>query len=270
MHLRPLTRTASLSALAVVLTSALATAAAPASAAAPVYAALGDSYSSGVGTNNYYSDSGSCKRSSQGYPSLWSASHAAVLTFAACSGAKTADVLNNQLGGLSAATTMVTITIGGNDAGFTTVMQNCVLQSDAGCKSAVDSAVAFARGTLPGRLDNVYTAIRGRAPNATVVVLGYPHFYRIGGTCVVGISDTKRGYINYGADVLASVTATEVAKFGGFRYVDTRGVYTGHEICASGEWWLHSVDWFHLSESYHPTVNGYRYGYLAALNASIG
>src|SRR5690349_650762 len=93
---------------------------APATASAGTnYVALGDSYSSGVGTDNYLNDGTSCDRSPQGYPALWAAAHSvSSFSLVACSGAATADVLNNQLGGLSASTSLVTITIGGNDAGF--------------------------------------------------------------------------------------------------------------------------------------------------------
>jgi lysophospholipase L1-like esterase len=161
---------------------------------------LGDSYSSGVGTDNYYSDGTSCDRSPQGYPALWSAAHGtASFDLAACSGAKTSDVLSGQLGGLSASTNLVTITIGGNDAGFTTVMENCIIDSDSSCQSQVSSAETYIHNTLPGLLDNVYANIRSHAPNAQVVVLGYPRFYQVPGSCVVGISDTKRTAIDGGS-----------------------------------------------------------------------
>src|SRR5215469_17260323 len=108
------------------------------------YVALGDSYSSGTGTDDYYNDGTSCDRSPEGYPALWAAAHsAASFDLAACSGAKTTDVLSGQLGGLSSATNLVTITIGGNDAGFSTVMEDCVLESDSSCVSAVDNAESF-------------------------------------------------------------------------------------------------------------------------------
>src|ERR1700754_1011327 len=90
-----------------------------AQAAAPAYVALGDSYSSGNGAGNYISSSGDCHRSNSAYPALWaSANSPSSFTFAACSGAVTTDVINSQLGSLNASTGLVTLTIGGNDAGF--------------------------------------------------------------------------------------------------------------------------------------------------------
>src|SRR5436190_9331779 len=81
------------------------------------YVALGDSYSSGTGTRTYFDST--CQRSVYAYPYLLSQRRANTqLTFAACSGAKTGDVLNNQVSSVTSDTKIVTITIGGNDAGF--------------------------------------------------------------------------------------------------------------------------------------------------------
>lgn len=243
----------------------------PAAAAGANYVALGDSYSSGVGTGDYYSDGTSCDRSPEGYPALWAAAHGtSSFTLAACSGAKTGDVLSGQLGGLSSATTLVTITIGGNDAGFSTVMEDCILDSDSGCVSEVNSAENYIKTTLPGLLDNVYSSIRSHAPNASVVVLGYPRFYQVPGSCIVGLSDTKRTAINGGADQLDTTISGEVAKYSGFHFADVRSAFSAHEICSSGTSWLHSVDWTDITESYHPTSAGYSGGYLPVLDSVTG
>lgn len=245
----------------------LTTLSAPASAATQNYVALGDSYSSGVGTGGTYSGGG-CKRSTNAYPQLWANSHKpASFKFVACSGAVTSDVLNNQVSSLSASTSLVTISIGGNDAGFVDVITTCTLNSDSTCANRVEQGKTFARNTLPARLDNVYQAIKQRSPSARVVVLGYPRFYKVPGSCNVGLSDTKRAAINSGADVLAEVTAQRAAA-AGFRFVDVRGAWAGHEIC-SGDWWLNSLTW-PIEESYHPNKNGQARGYLPALNAVTG
>ena len=90
----------------------------PAVAAGTTYVALGDSYSSGTGTRSYISDGTSCQRSVYAYPSLDAAALGLTLSFRACSGATVADVTNTQLSALSSATAYVTISVGGNDAGF--------------------------------------------------------------------------------------------------------------------------------------------------------
>lgn len=156
--------------------------AAPARAADPTdYAALGDSYSSGVGT---VAASGTCARSPQGYPQLWVDTHAvSSFAFVACSGATTDDVLANQLDALNGGTDLVTISIGGNDAGFASTILTCKFGSDSDCLTALGRADTYIDTVLPGKLDRTYAAISGRAPNARVVVLGYPHLYEQGTGC---------------------------------------------------------------------------------------
>jgi lysophospholipase L1-like esterase len=226
------------------------------------YVALGDSYSSGVGAGSYISSSGSCDRSTNAYPYLWNAAHSpSSFAFDACSGATTDDVINNQLGSLTSGTSLVSLTIGGNDAGFSDVMTTCVLQSDSACISRINTAKAYVDSTLPGKLDNAYNAISAKAPNARVVVLSYPRFYLLGQTCL-GLSDTKRSAINDAADYMDAAIQKRVAAHG-FVFADVRSAFSTHEIC-SGDSWLHSVNWLDISESYHPTAAGHSGGYLPA------
>jgi hypothetical protein len=236
-------------------------------AASGGYVALGDSYSSGVGAGSYLAGSGDCKRSTKAYPYLWAAAHSpSSFDFTACSGARTGDVLASQLTPLSAATGLVSISVGGNDAGFADVMTTCVLQSDSSCLARINTAKAYVDSTLPGQLDGVYSAIRSKAPNAQVVVLGYPRFYKLGTGCV-GLSETKRKAINDAADYLDTAIAKRAANFG-YVFGDVRTTFTGHEIC-SGSSWLHSLNWLNIGESYHPTAAGQLGGYLPVFNGLV-
>ncbi|MFJ9874245.1 SGNH/GDSL hydrolase family protein [[Kitasatospora] papulosa] len=236
------------------------------SAAAVDYVALGDSYSSGVGAGSYDSASGDCKRSTRAYPALWkAANNPASFAFTACSGARTGDVTAGQLGPLNSATDLVSISIGGNDAGFADVMTTCVLQSEATCLNRIATARAYVDSTLPGKLDSVYSAISAKAPSARVVVLGYPRFYQLGGSCIAGLSEKERTAINGAADYLNAATAKRAADHG-FTFGDVTSTFTGHEIC-SGSAWLHSVNWLNIGESYHPTAAGQSGGYLPVLNS---
>ncbi|MEV0222521.1 SGNH/GDSL hydrolase family protein [Streptomyces sp. NPDC050704] len=235
--------------------------------AATGYVALGDSYSSGVGAGGYIGSSGDCKRSTRAYPSLWAAAHSpSSFHFTACSGARTGDVLANQLGPLGAGTGLVSITVGGNDAGFVDVMTTCVLQPTSACLARIDTAKAYVDSTLPGKLDTVYSAISAKAPSAQVVVLGYPRFYKLNGGCVAGLSETERAAINNAADYLDSAIAKRAADHG-FAFGDVRPTFTGHEIC-SGSPWLHSLNLLNIGESYHPTAAGQSGGYLPVLNGA--
>lgn len=233
--------------------------------AAQSYVAVGDSYSSGVGAGDY-GDSGDCKRSENAFPVLWSnANSPDSFDFTACSGAKTGDVVNNQLGPLNDSTTLVSVSVGGNDAGFADVMITCVLQGESACISAAEDARGYMTGTLPGQLDSAYDAISAKAPNAEVVVLGYPRMYELGGSCNVGISEASRAALNEAANELNEVTSKRAADHG-FTFGDVRPTFTGHEICSSDRW-LHSVT-FPLGDSYHPTASGQSGGYLPVLEAA--
>ncbi len=242
-----------------------------AAAATDHYVALGDSYSSGVGSGSYTAESGDCLRSTLAYPQLWANQNGpASYVSLACSGAKTEDVTANQLSALSAATTLVSITVGGNDVGFAQVMQDCVLFSTETCVSEVDAAENKARTELPGKLDATYNAISSGAPNARVVVLDYPRFYDLDVYFCVGLSDEDRRKINEGADVLDGVIADAAARHG-FVFADVRaGFAAGHEICDGSDSWLHSVDWGDPVQSYHPTADGQAGGYLPVLTAATG
>ncbi len=236
------------------------------SALALDYVALGDSYSSGLGAGSYDSASGNCKRSTRAYPKLWAAAHSpASFAFTACSGARTGDVLSGQLGPLGSATDLVSLTIGGNDAGFADVMTTCVLQSESTCVNRINQARAYVDTTLPGKLDSVYDAIRSKAPAARVVVVGYPRFYKLGGSCIAGLNEKERSAINSAADYLNAAIAKRAADHG-YAFADVVPAFTGHEIC-SGSAWLHSVNWLNISESYHPTASGQSGGYLPAFSA---
>jgi hypothetical protein len=235
--------------------------------AADGYVALGDSYSSGVGAGGHIGSSGACDRSTNAYPYLYNAAHApSSFAFNACSGATTDDVRASQLGSLSSSTGLVSLSIGGNDAGFADVMTTCVLSSDSACLSRIGTARSYVTSTLPGKLDTLYSEIRAKAPSARVVVIGYPRFYKPGTACA-GLSGAKRSAVNDAADHMDSVIAQRAAAHG-FVFGDVRNAFSGHEIC-SGRSWLHSVNWADIGTSYHPTAVGQSGGYLPVLdNAS--
>jgi lysophospholipase L1-like esterase len=225
------------------------------------YVALGDSYSSGVGAGSYIGSSGSCDRSTNAYPQLWDNANApASYVSVACSGATTSSVISSQLSALSSATTLVSITVGGNDVGFTSVMETCVLESTSSCVSAIDTAEGEMSSQLPGELNNVLGDIAADAPNARVVVLDYPELYDLSKSSgCIGLSTTDRTDLNQAADDLDGQIQAAAGRYGD-TFGDVRSIFDGHQICDSDSW-LHSVDWFDLGESYHPTAEGQADGY---------
>ncbi|MFC5180741.1 SGNH/GDSL hydrolase family protein [Actinomadura harenae] len=236
-------------------------------AAGQNYVALGDSYSAGVGAGSYDSSSGSCSRSTKAYPQLWAnANGPSSFSFVACSGATTDTVTSGQLGALNSSTTLASITVGGNDAGFANVMQTCVLNSDSTCLTAVNNAKTYAQNTLPGKLDTLYGSMRSKAPSAKFVVLGYPHLYYMNGGICIGLSNTKRTALNSAADALDS-TISAASSRAGFTFSDVRPIFNTHELC-SGDDWLNSVT-IPIGNSYHPTALGQSSGYLPGFKNGV-
>jgi lysophospholipase L1-like esterase len=257
-------------AAAVALGTTSATTAVPAfgAEAATHYVALGDSYSSGTGTRDYYDNSGDCLRSPKAYPKLWADSHkVGNFTFAACSGATTDDLNADQLDSLNSDTSLVTVSIGGNDIGFTDVIQDCLLGTDDRCDDAVGEAEEKARDELPDKLDTTYAKISSAAPNARVVVVGYPRLNDLGDCGIPGFSETKRKRINAAADVVARVISQR-ASAAGFRFADPRGRFDDHGVCSEKEWINGPSN--PLQESFHPNVDGHSRGYLPTVKAITG
>ena len=252
-------------AITAVLTAALTVTGTPAEAASSVhYVALGDSYASGVGAGD---TSGSCNQSPHAYPALWAAANApASFAFEACSSAKTADVISSQLSALNSSTTLVSITIGGNDVGFSSIMETCVLGSTSSCESAVSKAESYANTTLPGNLGTLFADIKADAPDAHVVVLGYPDFYDLSVPVCIGLSSADHQALDNGINDLDGVIQTAANAYG-FHFADVRGQFSGHELCdAAG--WLNSVDIFDIGASYHPTATGQADGYNPVFGAA--
>jgi lysophospholipase L1-like esterase len=240
----------------------------PAHAAGPAYVALGDSYSSGVGTRTYIDDGTSCERSVYAYPYLVAQQKGYALSFQACSGATTSTVTSSQLGALASTTKYVTISVGGNDAGFSSVITECAepaWMSD--CNGRVATAQSFIRNTLPGRLNTLYSSIRSKAPNAVVVVVGYPHLF-MGEDCnaATWFSPSDESLLNQTADLLDS-TLSSAASGHGFRFVNPVSRFTGHAICDSTEW-LNGLS-NPVSESYHPNRLGHSQGYAPLVSAVL-
>ncbi|MCC3761647.1 SGNH/GDSL hydrolase family protein [Glycomyces sp. TRM65418] len=224
------------------------------------YVALGDSYTSGSGAGSYTDYM--CQRSRRAHPPLLAAELGASLTFVACGGATTGDVLEDQVQALDAETDLVTIGIGGNDIDWTSAIRACIAPL-TDCFPAIEEAERKATQELPAKLDAVYTAIEERAPHAEVYVTGYPRLFAARNTCdalgTISIAEQQR--MNVGADVLSSVIET-AADAHGFTYVDVRDEFTGHEIC-SRQPWLHGFTL--LDIPYHPKAAGHSGGYLPAL-----
>jgi lysophospholipase L1-like esterase len=154
------------------------------------YVALGDSYTAGPVIPVQQTNPTGCLRSDHNYPHLVATSiKGALLTDVSCSGAKTDDMTQPQSvdGGTNAPqfdalqpdTRAVSMTIGGNDIGFTSIAENCASTSNSGtpCQDKYvvngdDQITDRINATAP-KLAAVLSGIHERSPHATVFVLGY-------------------------------------------------------------------------------------------------
>lgn len=244
-------------------------AATPAQAASPGYVALGDSYASGTGTRSYLNDGTTCQRSVYAYPSLVASRSGYALNFRACSGARIADVANLQLGAVTTATAYVTVTVGGNDAGFADVLTTCALPAWASnCNGAIDRAQSIVATQVPSRLGSLFSQLRARTPSAKVVVAGYPRIFN-GEDCnaFTWFSSAEESRLNTTADQLNTVLAT-AAKNAGFAFSNPAPAFAGHAVCDDVAW-LNGLS-SPTSESYHPNRTGQASGYTLDVTTKLG
>jgi len=207
----------------------------------------------------------------------------ATWAFWACSGAKSRNVLAVSVGGAGqgvgwdtvpqlesaglAKADLVTLTIGGNDAGYVDLLVECGLFR---CNTPAFRAQRAARiDALKPQLERVYRAIAARAPRARILVLGYanpfpatPAEQSCGALrAFAGEQDMIR---SLGARLNATIAAAaESAARSGtkIRFVPVAARFAGHEICGRG----FGVD----PGSFHPNLLGQRDGYGAAVNAAL-
>ncbi|NHD17455.1 MULTISPECIES: SGNH/GDSL hydrolase family protein [unclassified Actinopolyspora] len=244
------------------LSAPVATAADAESSDSLEYVALGDSYASGVGTGDYIGESGDCRRSELAYPSLAAAEAGAEsFAFAACAGAETADVLDGQLTPLSRSTDVVTVSVGGNDAGFVPVVTSCATGGDQACDDAVTEAENYAAEQLPGQLADTYDAIAAKAPEARVGVVGYPRLFELG-ACLSPLSEFERQRLNEAAETL-NRAISEQARAAGFTFLDVEDDFEGHGACGAQPW-INGVS-YPVGESYHPNAAGHERGMLPSV-----
>jgi lysophospholipase L1-like esterase len=252
-------------ALAATVALVLTPTAAQAQPAPEHYVALGDSYSSGTGIGDYFDEE--CKLSARAYPQLLADDRGVDFDFSACSGARAADLMATQLGALDEETDLVTVTIGGNDIGWSDAIRSCITPL-MHCLDDIDASERLVRLALPGLLDGAYGAIADRAPNAEVYVLGYPRLFNAVSTCGLlrqpSVEEQRR--MNEAADRLAGLIQHKAEEHG-FNYVDVRDAFTGHAICDEAAY-LNGLT-YPSAESYHPNAMGHLNGYFPAIKRAI-
>src|SRR5918997_2570182 len=251
---------------ALIATLTLVGATAGAAPAAPpstvVYDALVDSYASGFGAPPY----AACGRSQSAYAvQLDGRQRLQLDDFVACGGATTTSlVTGGQLGALDVDTELVTVSIGGNDIGWSAAVAACLGGTDAQCTGALALVNGRTASQLPALLDAVYAKIAAAAPNAHVVVTGYPRLFSPEYGAYLAASPAELSALNAGADTLNAVIAAAAAR-AGFQYVDVRERFEGHGVNSPDPWILGPSD----PGAFHPNTEGYE-AYTAAVNSALG
>jgi len=242
------------------------------------YVAMGDSYASGEGLDPFDAGAGDCHRSQRAHPRLITlpgestpiATDADPLTsveLAACSGADFDDLVTLQLSSLGSDTDLLTISVGGNDAGFAPFLEACMTGT---CAQAVEEM-----DPLFDRLVQLYTLLR--TLDATIVVTGYPQLFEsptpcssvntlLGTLSINQVEWDNAREINFRINELIEAAALR----SGVHYVDTQAHFAGHGLCSADPWIenVHILTFlgFPLGvepRSFHPTEEGQRQYALA-------
>ena len=225
------------------------------------YDVLGDSYGSGYGVPPYTA----CGRSESAYGVLVDGRARLELDdFVACAGATTASlVAGGQLAALDQDTDLVLLSIGGNDIGWSQAVGACLAGSDAQCAGATALVRNRVTTLLPGLLDGLHARIAAAAPDARVIVTGYPRLFSPEHGAYLGASPAEQQALNDGADLLNAVVAA-AAERAGADFVDVTSRFEGHGVNAPEPWVLGATD----PGAFHPNAAGYD-AYAAAVTSAI-
>ncbi len=262
-------------ALALVLVLAAALCAWTAGTAQAQYVALGDSYTAGPLIPNPVLPIG-CIKSSNNYPRTTAPRIGQTLKDASCSGAKTTHMTTAQnvdpdgpnppqFNSLSTSTQTVSITIGGNDIGFSSIAQDCITWNPFGnpCKkkyivNGVDTISQRIAAAAP-LVDGVLDGIRARSPLARVFVLNYPAIFpETGSGCFpqMPVSFTDAPYLRSKQQELNAMIAGQAAA-NGARLVNWYAASIGKDACkSSGTRWVEPLIPGNWAASLHPNRRG--------------
>lgn len=242
------------------------------------YVALGDSYAAGPGIPIQYGTPAGCDRSNHNYPSLLAtALRVARFTDVSCGGATTANMNAPeqvpggtdppQFAALTSDTDLVTLTIGGNDIGFSEIVSTCsalAATDPAGdpcqrhyASGGTDELVARVAAVAP-LIKNVLVGIRARAPHATIMVVGSLRILPSTGGCYpsVPFATGDTSYLNRIQGLLNSVTERQALATGPL-FEDSYRFSYGHDACApAGQRWVEGVRPDSPAAPLHPNAKG--------------
>ncbi|MGW0925834.1 SGNH/GDSL hydrolase family protein [Streptomyces sp. NPDC002755] len=237
------------------------------------FVSLGDSYASAPLVPTQVDSI--CLRSDNNYPSLVARATGARLTDVSCSGAVAADLITSngtvpaQFDALNSGTDLVTVTIGGNDIGFSSVLGTCA-QLTATNPTGAPCEAHFAGGTgdqitqaiseTAPKVRNVLRGIRHRSPHARIVVVGYPDLFPDTGVgCTSAEVPLAMGDFPFLRDKEKELNAmlARQARYAGAEYVNTYAATVGHDLCQpTGQRWIETFAPQTPAAPVHPNAEG--------------
>ena len=252
-------------------------------AADPTYVALGDSYTSGPAIPRQLTPAtdpaapSTCLRSSENYPSLTARALGLALTDVSCGGATTSDLTGPQGAGIPAQlsavrpdTAVVSVGIGGNDLGFSSIAAECASATPWGLTRvgwscarhfATDGSDGLATdlAQVGARVASVLDAIRHRDRHARVFVVGYPSILPPSGPgCwpLLPFSATDAAFLR-GVESRLNTTLADAAAAAGDTYVDTATASADHDACTGDDTrWVEPVVPSPHTYPLHPSAVG--------------
>lgn len=214
------------------------------------YVALGDSYTAAPFVPDTDIADG-CFRSDGNYPSLLADQlQPERFVDVSCSAADTSDLrspqatadgrgqVRAQLRSVTADTELVTVGIGANDEQlFERLVTRCT--APAATTTCDDSVLGQAREVLPRTRERLVAALRSvhrRAPDALVVLVGYPRLVDPSDPCPLIPVPAPRLAGLAAVERMLDATMKRAARTTGTEYVDMRAASRGHEICSADPW----------------------------------
>jgi hypothetical protein len=258
-----------------------------AQARAANYVSLGDSYAAGPLIPNQLPPFG-CLKSDHNYAHLAAPSIGLTLRDPSCSGATTEDMTQTQnvepgpnppqFNSLDGETKVVSLTIGGNDIGFSEVAESCITLNPFAtpCKDKYDAGghdqlAARIEAAAP-KVAAVLQGIHSRAPNARVFVVNYPAIFpETGVGCwpqePIGWGDVP--YLRATEQRLNAMLASQ-AGANNASVVSWYQASVGHDSCKSQSVrWVEPLVPGELAAPIHPNKAGMQ-GAATALIAAVG
>jgi hypothetical protein len=246
-----------------------------AGASAANWAGLGDSYAAGPLIPSQQLNPLGCLRSDHNFAHLAAATLGRSLADASCSGAKTDDMTAPQnvtpgpnppqFNALTADTQIVTLQIGGNDIGFTSIIQNCATANPFAhpCR---DRYVVNGHDTLADKIDAtapkvaaVLQGIHTRSPQARVFVVNYAAILPetgVGCWPQVPIAFSDVAYLR-GVERNLNAMLAQQAGTNGARIVDDYSASIGRDACKSPSTrWVEPLVPANLAAPFHPNARG--------------